>query len=277
MKTKPICFTKMHGLGNDFVVINTVNQFIDNIDNLPIKAFADRHVGIGFDQLLVVSPYPSKEAEFYCRIFNADGTEAEQCGNGLRCVARVLHEQKLCGNSIKLATKAGVFPVNIENYNEISIILGVPTIEDKLFKLTNDLPTISLISLGNPHAILKVASIHDEGSMKMGKEIYASKTFQQGINVGLVEIVGKQHIALRTLERGAGETYACGSNACAAVCASIVNGWVNDKDRVQVEFRRGSLMIEWPGEGKPIKMTGPATNVFSGKIEFPTKDTIITF
>lgn len=262
---KPIYFTKMHGLGNDFVVINAINQAIDNIEDLPIAALADRHSGIGFDQLLIIGP--STDAEFYCRIFNADGTEAEQCGNGLRCVARELHEQKLCGKRVTLATKAGVFPVEIENYNEISVTLGVPKVESTLFKLSADLPTISLISLGNPHAILKVASIYNERSMMVGKEIYESKAFPQGINVGLVEVINKQHIALRTLERGTGETYACGSNACAAVCAGVVNGWINRSTKVQVEFRRGSLMIDWPGEGNPVQMIGPATNVFSGTIE----------
>lgn len=267
-KTKPqvmpISFTKMHGLGNDFVVINSLNQDIPNVDDLPITALANRHVGIGFDQLLIIGP--STKADYSIRIFNADGSEAEQCGNGLRCIARELHENKLCGKKVTLATKAGVFPVTIENYDEISVALGVPKIEDSLYQLRNDLP-ITLISLGNPHAILKVASIQDETSMLKGKAIYEHKTFSQGINVGLMQVINQSHIALRTLERGTGETYACGSNACAAVCAGIINDWIESNAPVKVDFRLGSLLIEWPGEGKPVTITGPASHVFSGSCE----------
>lgn len=260
----PIYFTKMHALGNDFVVINTLTQNTKAITHLPIVQLADRHSGIGFDQLLIIES--SKRADFYCRIYNADGHEALQCGNGLRCVARELHEQKLCQNLLSLETKAGIFPIDIKNYQEIRIELGVPTIKQQQFKLNPDL-TLSLISLGNPHAILKVNSLADQDAILKGKYIFQHSAFKEGINVGLMEIIDSNHIALRTIERGVGETDACGSNAAAAVCAGIVNGWLDNGHSIEVKFKRGSLMIDWQDPQQALSMIGPANRVFSGNFE----------
>lgn len=264
-KAEAIQFIKMHGLGNDFAVINTLNQKVDCVAKLPIAKLADRHFGIGFDQMLIIYPPNAHGADYFCRIYNADGKEAYQCGNGLRCVARALHEESLCGKNVNIETKAGIFPIDIKNYNEIQIELGIPEIENLSCKINN--LSISLISLGNPHAILKVPAINDDLSTKQGLEVYHSQSFPQGINVGLVEVIDPTHIALRTIERGTGETYACGSNACAAVTAGVVNGWLEQGQPIQVDFRGGSLVIAWQGEGHTIKMIGPAERVFSGTLQ----------
>jgi diaminopimelate epimerase len=266
MKKITIPFTKMHGLGNDFVVINTLNQSLP-LHSSFIRDLAHRHVGIGFDQLLVIEP--SKQADFFCRIFNADGSEAEQCGNGLRCVARFIHEEKIkIGNSLKLETLAGVFPLTIEDYEHISTVMGTPYIINELIELNlvevNKCVAISVISTGNPHAIAKVESI-EKTSITLAQQISTHPFFANGINVGFMQIVNNRHVKLRTIERGVGETYACGSNACAAAVAGITNGWLEDE--VRVEFKHGDLMIQWGGDHLPIYMTGPATKVFSGFIE----------
>lgn len=262
----PIHFTKMHGLGNDFVVINAIDQSID-IKKLAIAKLADRHLGIGFDQLLLIEP--AMQADFFCRIFNADGSEAEQCGNGLRCVARFIHEQGLIKNTaFQLETTAGIFPVNIADYAHISIALGSPNIEENLIELSLQQPLTpiktSILSLGNPHAIVKVTSVETVNVNDLGPAIAAHHYFPHSANVGFMQIINPQHIRLRTYERGIGETHACGSNACAAVAAGIANGWL--QQQVTVEVRYGSLSIDWPGIGKAIQMIGPATQVFSGKI-----------
>lgn len=261
---KPLIFTKMHGLGNDFVIINTLNQTVD-INKLAIAKLADRHRGIGFDQLILIEP--SKQATFFCRIYNADGTEAEQCGNGLRCVARLLHEEKWhTSPSFNLETKAGIFPLTIKDYDNIQIAMGTPQIQEKLTKLTIAAHPISLsiLSLGNPHAIVKIESVDRIAADQLGTAISEHPHFTAGANVGFMQIINPNHVRLRTYERGAGETFACGSNACAAAVAGIANGWL--QDRVEVSFKHGSLIIEWQGENHPIYMTGPAARVFSGEL-----------
>lgn len=262
MKNGTIQFTKMHGLGNDFVVINATTNPV-SLHQFPIQQFSDRNVGIGFDQLLVIEP--SKQADFYCRIYNSDGSEAEQCGNGLRCVARYLHEEKMLrDSSITIETKAGIFPITIQDYDHIRVTMGAPSVQENLvsLKLKSSTQPISVISTGNPHAILKVESVDQVIPTQLGSEISIHSHFPHGANVGFMQIVTPHHIRLRTFERGAGETHACGSNACAAAVAGIVNGWL--KNKVDVEFRFGQLMIEWEGEGKPLYMTGPAAKVFAG-------------
>jgi diaminopimelate epimerase len=239
----PLHFTKMHGLGNDFVVINAINQTFDAA-SCPIMRMADRHLGIGFDQLLVIEP--STEADFFCRIYNADGSEAEQCGNGLRCIARYLHEEKLhVDASLRIQTKAGIFPIHIHDYQHIAVTMGAPTI------ISTDPVSFSMISVGNPHAILKVDSVDQIPDASMPEA-----------NVGFMEVISRERIRLRTIERGAGETHACGSNACAAVVSGMMNGWLGSS--VTVEFRYGTLIIEWEGDDHPIRMSGPAASVFVG-------------
>jgi len=256
----------MHGLGNDFVVIDATKSSVD-LKKIPIETLANRHTGIGFDQMLVITP--SSHADFFCHIYNADGSEAEQCGNGLRCVARYVHEEGLHNQAaLVLETKAGNFSVLIQDYEHIRVTMGAPLIQEKLiqFRLDqqNTLP-MSVLSVGNPHAIIKVDSADTVSTDTLGAEISTHAYFPNGANVGFMQVADRHHIHLRTYERGVGETLACGSNACAATVAGIVNNWL--QDQVKVEFRYGSLLIEWEGSGKPIHMTGPAARIFSGEIK----------
>lgn len=265
---RPTYFTKMHSLGNDFVIINSVDipnhDFKSVFSESQIKALADRHTGIGFDQLLLISSTDAAE-QFYCHIYNADGRPAEQCGNGLRCIARLLYEQRQCGRDCQIETKAGVFRMHIVNDHLTSMTMGIPTIAEKLFQLREDI-AVSLISLGNPHAIFKVTAIDDASALQKANYIYHHQNFPAGINVGMMQVLGPQHVLLRTLERGSGETLACGSNACAAACAGIINQWVGAEDELNVEFALGCLQVAWEGIGKAIKLTGPTQYVYSGLI-----------
>lgn len=266
MTHKATRFTKMHGIGNDFVVINALAQPF-NAKHARISELANRHLGIGFDQMLVIEP--SQQADYFCRIYNADGSQAEQCGNGLRCIARYIHEEGIDKRKqFKLETLAGVFPVEIKDYDHIQVTLSPPQINENLFELSlknaQQKILITILSLGNPHAIIKVDSIHLPFTNQIGPEVSVHAHFPSGANVGFMQVVDRNHIQLRTFERGVGETFACGSNACAAVVAGIINGWL-DKT-VSVAFRYGSLTIAWRGENSPILMTGPASRVYEGKI-----------
>lgn len=256
-------FTKMHGLGNDFMVIYSPHHPF-NPDTLPISTLANRHLGVGFDQLLAIEP--SRKADYFCRIFNADGSEAEQCGNGLRCVARYLHEQVGAGKNMTIETKAGIYPVTIQDYQHIRVSMGAPQLKEKLTSIpiasqSSTLP-VSILSIGNPHAIVKVPSTVVEAASMVAEDIAAAPFFKDGANVGFMQILDPHHILLRTFERGAGETHACGSNACAAVVAGISNGWLQSP--VDVRFKLGSLQIEWSGDDNVIHMTGPADLVYHG-------------
>lgn len=264
---KSIQFTKMHGLGNDFMVINALQQPME-YQHFPITTFADRHIGIGFDQLLVIEP--SDSADFFCRIFNSDGSEAEQCGNGLRCIARYVHENGLIHqNTFQIATVAGKFSVTLQDYDKISIKMGSPTITHALATLMlADYPpvTATILSVGNPHTVLKVDDIDSNYPSLVAPSIQQHEMFEHGTNVGFMKIVNSHHIQLRTFERGAGETNACGSNACAAVVAGIENGWLTSP--VKVEYRHGSLTVEWDKTAGPVTMTGPAAMVYSGVMKY---------
>ena len=263
-----IHFSKMHGLGNDFVVMNTIHQAID-LATLPIKQLGDRHFGIGFDQLLLIEP--SKQADFFCRIFNTDGSEAEQCGNGLRCVARYLREEGLHhAAKVSIETKAGIFKITIKNNDHIAVSMGVPCIESNktLLSLPSSTTKIALhvVSMGNPHAIIHTDAIDILTVAKHGKEISTHQHFPAGINVGFMRIINPHHIELRTYERGAGITHACGSNACAAVAAGIATGLLQQS--VDVDYQYGRLHVEWDDINKPIILSGPATTVYSGVFSF---------
>jgi diaminopimelate epimerase len=266
MNNSTLRFTKMHGLGNDFVIINALTQPL-NLKALSFSALADRHTGIGFDQLLVIEP--SQKADFFCRIYNADGSEAEQCGNGLRCIARYLHEEKIHpARQIRVETIAGIFTLEIKDYDHIRVCMGEPEIKNPLIELalphlSTSMP-VSILSLGNPHAIVRMESLDSIPLEKLAAQISASDHFPEGVNVGFMQVINNNHIRLRTFERGAGETFACGSNACAAAVAGITLGLLQPE--VKVDFVYGSLAIEW--EGKAIYITGPAAKVFSGEIYF---------
>lgn len=270
--TRPLTFVKMHGLGNDFVIIDAVNQPIQ-LQVSTIQQLSHRHTGIGFDQLLLIEK--SQQADFFCRIYNADGSEAEQCGNGMRCVARFLQEEHLTDKkSLSLETKAGIIAITIHDYDTIEVNMGVPLFEPKdipflakqvepLYPIhipPHDMMHIAVISMGNPHAIL----FDSDAVREIGPLIATHNLFREGTNVGFVEIINPHHIRLRTYERGVGETLACGSNACAAVVAGIINHKLTNP--VTVELALGQLNVKWEGKNHPVMMTGSASRVYSGTI-----------
>jgi diaminopimelate epimerase len=263
-----IKFSKMHGLGNDFIVINAINQHLD-ASQLPVKLLAHRHLGIGFDQLLIIKP--SAKADFFCQIINSDGSEAEQCGNGLRCVAKYLHDNGLAkNNEITIETLGGIYQTKIVDAYNVQITMGNPSfqgptaddihhleIEHRLAKIP-----LTILSMGNPHAVMEVNSLNTFPVSDVGQLISTHASFPNNTNVGFMEIINRDHIRLRTYERGTGETFACGSNACAAVVAGIINHSLAEKVTVELQF--GNLWIEWLGKEKPVLMTGPATHIFDG-------------
>jgi len=260
-------FYKMHGLGNDFIIINAINENI-SIDKLNIKKLANRNIGIGFDQLLLLQP--SKNADVLCKIYNSDGSEASQCGNGMRCVARFLHEQKLkSGAKLSIETISGIVDANIDSYDKISVEMGEPsfsTNEKHIIKTPNNKSFEShLLSIGNDHLIVFVDKLDMNHLSEINNLIQNNFTQFNGINAGFAEILDKNNIELKTFERGAGKTLACGSNACAAVCAGIKNNKLNNK--VKVSLPHGNLLIEWSGNDQdPVMMTGPASYVYCGEI-----------
>lgn len=262
---KTFNFHKMHGLGNDFIIVADwpTEKFLQPAE---IAALADRYRGIGFDQLLLLGP--STQADVDCRIFNADGSEAEQCGNGMRCVARFMHEEKRVNKrELTIHTKAGLIPVEIQDYDHIRVNMGIPKLNPTPVKMRLETSTIELttLSLGNPHAILRVEAIDSVPLTPWANQISTHAAFPQGVNIGFMQILDRHHILLRTHERGSGETRACGSNACAAVIAGILNGWLTSPTTVQLPH--GTLQIEWPGPTHLVHQTGPASNVFTGTIK----------
>ena len=237
----------MHGLGNDFMVIDAINQSID-ASSLPIQGLAHRHLGIGFDQLLLLEP--SIKADFSCRIFNADGSMAEQCGNGLRCVASFIRDKKLKSNdSLRIETVGGIFSAVFCDNDLIQVEMGVPTFDSPVtaLQIQNTKLAVSILSMGNPHAVLRVDTLDNYPVMEQGQQIGTHPIFPQGTNVGFMEVINPQHIRLRTFERGVGETLACGSNACASVVAGILAHSL--ESRVKVELPLGELWIEWRRKG----------------------------
>lgn len=259
-----IAFTKMHGLGNDFVIIDALKHPV-NLNQIHIRHLANRHLGIGFDQLLIIEN--SQQADFFCRIYNADGSEALQCGNGLRCIARYIEVNHLHPDfQFQLETKSGVYPATIHQDGTISIGMGTPTIQSKLTEINIAHHKLigSLLSLGNPHAVFKVPEINDVDIVGLGHAIGQLERFQNGINVGFMQVINDQKIKLRTVERGAGITNACGSNACAAVIAGHLNGWLHST--VEVLYQFGSLFVTHTQDNNQVMLRGPATTVFTGNV-----------
>jgi diaminopimelate epimerase len=269
-------FVKMHGLGNDFMVINAVEQPVD-LTPLQIQKLANRRLGVGFDQLLVIESPSSSEADFYCRIFNADGSSAEQCGNGVRCVGRLILDEKLCSesSSIRLQTDGGLVVLEGMENGDIRVNMGAPEFEPSAIpvQLEKDKPchshvfsgrevSFSVVNMGNPHAIIQVEQLNEQDVTTLGQLLGSSPVFPEGVNVGFSHIVSPQNMLLQVYERGAGETMACGSGACAAMVAGRRLGYL--QERVRIEQPGGSLVIEWQGPGQPVWMTGPATTTFKG-------------
>ncbi|KPK19846.1 MAG: diaminopimelate epimerase [Betaproteobacteria bacterium SG8_41] len=271
-------FTKMQGLGNDFVVLDATTAKI-SLNSRQLRQIADRHFGIGCDQILQVEAPRRSDTDFYYRIFNADGGEVEQCGNGARCFVRYVHGRGLTKKTeIRVGTLSGVIVPRLESDGQVTVNMGVPEFDPARIpfeapgrSLTYELAIdgrrleISALSMGNPHAIQLVPDIERAPVASDGPLIERHSRFPQGVNAGFVQIVSRQHVRLRVFERGAGETLACGTGACAAVAAARARGLLDE--RVTVSTRGGDLGISWAGDGKPVMMTGPAVTVFEGEIE----------
>ena len=271
-------FTKMHGAGNDFIVIDATGAPMP-LDVGAIARLADRHVGIGFDQMLVVEPARSADTDFYYRIFNADGTEVSQCGNGARCFVRYVHAKGLSAKpSIRVETRSGVIEPRLERDGRVTVIMGVPIFEPARvpFLAERAAPTyvlevdgrkvdISVLSMGNPHAVRIVTDVDAAPVASEGPLIEGHPRFPDRVNAGYMQIVDRGHIKLRVYERGAGETLSCGTGACAAAVAGIGRGLLDSP--VRVDTRGGALEIAWAGDAHPVSMTGPALSVFEGEIE----------
>ena len=273
-----INFTKMHGLGNDFVVIDGVKQSIE-LTAQQICFLADRHFGVGCDQLLLVENPVSSNADFKYRIFNADGSEVAQCGNGARCFARFVREKGLSTkDQIVVDTDAGQLVLNFDAEGLITVNMGIPRHEPSQIpiavtayasrysvKLAETDVEFAAVSMGNPHAVINVSDVVTAPVAVIGARLESHEMFPERANIGFMQVVSRQKIKLRVYERGAAETMACGSGACAAVVAGVELGLL-DSD-VQVSLPGGELKINWLGRGYPVMMTGPATTVFEGQIE----------
>lgn len=273
-----IHFTKMHGLGNDFMVVDGVTQ---NVYFSPeqIRRLADRNFGIGFDQLLLVEPPYDPDLDFHYRIFNADGSEVEQCGNGARCFARFVRNKGLTQKyKIKVSTSSGKMTLRLERDGNVTVNMGVPILDParipfkaKKAEKTYLLPTegqtflCGAVSMGNPHCVLEVEDVTATDVDVIGAQLTNHERFPKGVNVGFMQVLNKGHIKLRVYERGAAETLACGSGACAAAVVGQLQGKLGNT--VQVDLPGGTLTIKWDGEGKPLWMTGPAEQVYDGQIQ----------
>lgn len=276
-QSRQLRFTKMHGLGNDFMVIDGVTQEVQ-LDQAQIRRLADRHFGVGFDQLLLVEPPGRPDVDFRYRIFNADGGEVEQCGNGARCFARFVREQGLTRKDIiDVETNTGLIQLSIKPDGAVRVDMGLPELDPAAipFKAeSRELSyavetqgqtwTLSAVSMGNPHAVLVVDSVERAPVETLGPELESHPRFPARVNVGFMQVESPDRVRLRVFERGVGETRACGTGACAAVVAGRLRGLLDE--RVEVLLAGGSLIIEWPGEGHPVTMEGPATTVFEGQL-----------
>ncbi|EGQ8137504.1 diaminopimelate epimerase [Vibrio parahaemolyticus] len=270
-------FSKMHGLGNDFMVVDCITQNVFFSQDL-IRRLADRHTGVGFDQLLVVEAPYDPETDFHYRIFNADGSEVEQCGNGARCFARFVRLKGLTNKySISVSTKKGKMILDVEDDGEVTVNMGVPEFEpNKIpFKAKQKEKTYIMragdktlfcgaVSMGNPHVVTVVDDVDTADVDTLGPQLESHERFPERVNAGFMQVVSRDHIRLRVYERGAGETQACGSGACGAVAVGILQGLLDES--VKVSLPGGELHISWQGPGKPLFMTGPATHVFDGQL-----------
>ena len=283
-------FTKMHGAGNDFVVIDAINQQID-FSPAQWQQLADRRFGVGADQMLVVEPSSSPGVDFRYRIYNADGGEVEQCGNGARAFVRFVTDKKLTAKtSIRVETMAGLIEPRLEADGNVTVDMGAPRLnpaevpfdatglqsraesDDTLWPLELETASaqhktvlISVVSMGNPHAVQLVADVEHAPVAVDGPLIERHPRFPRRVNAGFMQVLDRHRIKLRVYERGAGETLACGTGACAAVVAGIRRDLLESP--VRVETRGGELSIAWSGIGQPVLMTGPAVSVFEGEIE----------
>ena len=270
-------FTKMHGAGNDFVVLDGVRQKIE-LSPEQLRLLADRHFGVGCDQILLVEKAQRAEADFRYRIFNADGGEVEQCGNGARCFVRFVYDQELTRKrEIVVETRNGLIAPRLEDDGRVTVDMGAPIFDAALIpfdggsgavseplEVAGETLQISALSMGNPHAVQVVKDIGCAPVEKLGPLIERHPRFPNRVNAGFMQVMDRRHIRLRVYERGSGETLSCGTGACAAVVAGIRRGLVDST--VNVATHGGALVIAWAGEGQPVLMTGPAITVFAGEI-----------
>jgi diaminopimelate epimerase len=270
-------FSKMHGLGNDFLVLDNVTQNV-YLSNEQIKQLADRHYGVGFDQVLVVEPPYDPDLDFHYRIFNADGSEVGQCGNGARCFAKFVRLKSLTNkHKIKVSTQSGKMTLFIERDGNVSVNMPVPQFEPTKIPFTaqkaegtyilrseDETVLCGVVSMGNPHCVLTVDDVKEAPVASLGAALSLHERFPQQANISFMEVVSPEYIKLRVYERGAAETLACGSGACAAVVVGQMQKKLNRQ--VLVDLPGGQLKIYWKGPGNSVKMTGPAVHVFDGQI-----------
>jgi diaminopimelate epimerase len=277
-------FTKMHGLGNDFVLLDLVTQNFQ-LREEHVSLLADRRTGIGFDQLLIAEPPQNPAMDFRYRIFNADGSEAEQCGNGARCFVKFVRDRGLTTKSrITLETQNGSIECQIERDGNIRVNMGAPILQPEKIPFITDRPGIiydfeipstvgsgmdkiclSVVSMGNPHAVMTVSNIDTAPVARFGPLIEKDPRFPARVNVGFMQIINRNKIKLRVFERGVGETRACGSGACAAVVAGRLQGILDQE--VEVSLTGGDLKISWDGDQQPVFMAGPASRVYEGRLQ----------
>lgn len=270
-------FTKMHGLGNDFMVLDLVSQHAHILPK-HAKQWGDRHTGIGFDQLLLVEAPSNPDVDFRYRIFNSDGSEVEQCGNGARCFARFVLDKRLTAKkTIRVETKGGIITLDVRSDGQISVDMGPPRmlptdipfqadVQAHSYALSVDGQSVDIaaLSMGNPHAVLRVDDINNAPVHTLGPKIEHHPRFPARVNVGFLHVVDRTRAQLRVWERGAGETQACGTGACAAAVAAISQGWMDSP--LLLDLPGGRLSIEWAGPGHSVIMTGPAVRVFEGQV-----------
>ncbi|VVN26296.1 Diaminopimelate epimerase [Pseudomonas fluorescens] len=270
-------FTKMHGLGNDFMVLDLVSQHA-HIQPKHAKQWGDRHTGIGFDQLLIVEAPNNPDVDFRYRIFNADGSEVEQCGNGARCFARFVLDKRLTAKKlIRVETKGGIIELDVRNDGQICVDMGPPRLDPEqipfqaaeqalsyALEVDGQNYSVAAVSMGNPHSVLRVDDVLTAPVHELGPKIEHHPRFPQRVNAGFIQIVDRHRANLRVWERGAGETQACGTGACAAAVAAISQGWMDSP--VSIDLPGGRLSIEWAGPGQPVLMTGPAVRVYEGQV-----------
>jgi diaminopimelate epimerase len=275
-----LAFTKMHGLGNDFIVFDALDP-----SRLPspaaLRRMADRRTGIGFDQALVIAPPRRAGTDVYYRIFNADGSEVEQCGNGARCIARLVASRVAeRDRPLVLDSAGGLVNARLRADGLVSVAMGVPDFDPRALPFEADGEASSYridlgagpvefgaVSIGNPHAVIRVRSVADAPVDTVGPAMENHARFPRRVNVGFLEIVAPDHVRLRVFERGSGETQACGTGACAAVAVGRRHGPLAEE--VRVDLPGGRLIVQWPGPGEPIWLTGPAETAFEGHVDLP--------
>ena len=268
-------FTKMHGLGNDFLMLDLVSQRV-RLDEALIRRLSDRHFGVGFDQLLVVEPPHHPDVDFRYRIFNADGSEVSQCGNGARCFARFVRDRRLTRkDTLRVETASGIITLQIDGQGWVTVNMGPPRLEpsqipfvadaaalDYRIEVDGELYQIAAVSMGNPHAVLRVDDVDTAPVATLGPRLESHSRFPERVNVGFMQVLNRQEIRLRVFERGTGETLACGTGACAAAVAAMRWNLV-DRD-ITVHLPGGSLRIRWNDDNASVMMTGPTARVFDG-------------